>query len=132
MPGNIQAAAPTDVMPAGLCASFTEELRIELNVNAYPNGESDRAALALNARHFFRLTRPVITAAQYTALRDFYNSHRIDPFYFYVLRETVPPWTWDPTGGSTVGRYTVVFDGSWSDQVNMGRSAVSVNLREVA
>jgi hypothetical protein len=131
MPGNVTPPAPVGVMPFGLCSAFSEEMRIESNVNAYSDGSSDRGALALNARHFFRLTRPV-TAAQYTALRSFFQQHPADPFYFYNLRETVPPWTWDPSGNNPSGRYVVVFDGSWSDQVGMGRSSVSLNLREVA
>jgi hypothetical protein len=130
MPGNVAPPAPADVIPFGLYSAFQEELRIEAYVNSYPDGSSDRAALATNPRHWFRCTRAV-TAAQYTALKTFFDAHRIVPFYFYNLRETVPPWTWDSTGASTSGRYTVVFDGGWSDQIGLGRSSVSFNLREV-
>ena len=131
MPGNLNAAVVVGVMPGGLCSAFQEELRLESLANAYPDGSSDRAALALNVRHFFRMTRKV-TAAQYTALWDFYIAHLTDAFYFYNLRETVPPWTWDASGNQPVGRYIVVFDGSWSDTVMMGRSEASLGLREVA
>ncbi len=131
MPGNLNAAVVVGVMPAGLCSAFQEELRLESLVNAYPDGSSDRGALAVNVRHFFKLTRKV-TAAQYTALWGWYQAHLTDAFYFYNLRETVPPWTWDPSGNQPVGRYIVVFDGSWSDTVMMGRSEASFGLREVA
>jgi hypothetical protein len=59
------------------------------------------------------------------------KGHLVQPFWFYNLRETAPPFKWDPTGQSTTGRYTVVLDGNWSDQFNLGRSAVSLGLREV-
>lgn len=131
MPGNLNPANPTVVMPYGLCSAFTEELRLEGFVNSYPDGSSDRFALALNVRHFFRMTRKV-TAAQYSALWAFYTQHLIAPFYFYSLRETVPPWTWDASGAQTVGRYIVCFDGSWSDTTMIGRSEASLGLREVA
>jgi hypothetical protein len=119
-------------MPYGLCSAFTEELRIEAFCNAtYPDGSSDRAPLVLNARHFFRFTRSA-TQAQYAALWTFIRAHLIEPFYFYNLRETVPPFTWDATGQNPSGRYIVVLDGSWSDQTLLARSDVSLGLREVA
>jgi hypothetical protein len=118
-------------MPVGLCSAFQEELRLETLVNAYPDGSSDRAALAINVRHFFRMTRK-LTPAQFTELWGFYSAHPTDAFYFYNLRETVPPWTWDPSGNQPLGRYVVVFDGSWSDTTMMGRSEASLGLREVA
>lgn len=117
-------------MPKGLCSAFEEELRFESYINSkYPDGSSDRAALALNARRFFRFTRRV-TAAQYTALYNFFQGHLIQAFYFYNLRES--NFVWDATGGSTVGRYTVVFDGNWAEQIGVARSEVSLGLREVA
>lgn len=131
MPGNIIAAAPTEVMPFGLCSAFSEEHRIEAFINAYQDGSSDRAARALNSRRFFRMTRPV-TAAQYTALYNFWKAHPVQAFWFYNLVETIPPFHWDPTGSAPDGRYPVVFDGSWSDQTSLGRSPVSLGLREVA
>ncbi len=130
MPGNLNPAVVVGVMPAGLCSVFQEDLRLETLANAYPDGSSDRAALAINVRHFFRFTRKV-TAAQYTALWNFYSAHLTDAFYFYNLRETVPQWSWDPTGNQPAGRYVVVFDGSWSDTAMMGRSEASLGLREV-
>jgi hypothetical protein len=132
MPGTITPANPTEVMPATLCAAFTEELRIESFQNTYQDGSSDRVALALHPRRFFRMTRKV-KASEYTTLYTFYKAHLIIPFWFYNLVETVPKFTWDQTGQAPDGRYAVVFDGSWSDQVILGtRSQVSLGLREVA
>ena len=139
MPGNLQPATATEVMPFGLCAAFTEELRHEAFVNAtYPDGSSDRAVLGKNTdgtgptpRHWFRFTRKV-KAADYDTLWNFYKAHLHKPFWFYNLRETSPPFTWDATGAATQGRYTVVFDGNWTDQLGLPRSTVTLGLREVA
>jgi hypothetical protein len=132
MPGTITPVSPTEVMPATLCAAFTEELRLEIFANTYQDGSSDRVALAVNPRRFFRMTRKV-KPAEYTTLYNFYKAHLIIPFWFYNLTETVPKFTWHADGVDTNGRYVVVFDGSWSDQVLLGsRSQVSLGLREVA
>jgi hypothetical protein len=131
MPGNVTPAAPVDVMPEGLCSEFVEELRIEGFANKYVDGSSDRAALVQNARHFFRFTRKA-EGADYSALWTFVQAHLVKEFWFYHLRETAPPFTWDATGQNTAGRYAVVLDGNWSDQYNLGRSGISLGLREVA
>ena len=131
MPGNLNPANPIDVFPVGLAGAFTEQVSYESFVNSYPDGSSDRAVLVINPRRFFKLTRK-LTAAQYTALYNFFKAHLIASFFFYNGVETVPPFTNDPTGTNTVGRYTVVFDGSWSDAVTLGRSQASFGMREVA
>lgn len=131
MPSNVAPANPTVVMPYGLTLAFTEELRLESLVNVYTDGRSERNALALNPRRFYRNRRP-LTPAQFTALRAFYFANPGKPFYFYALRETIPPWTWDASGASPSGRYIVVFDGAWSENVLLGRSDCSFGLREVA
>lgn len=131
MPSNIRPANPTVVMPFGLASAFTEESRYEALVNAYPDGSSDRKTLVTNPRRRFSIQRP-LTAAKWSELRSFYFAHLIDPFYFYNLRETVPPFSFDPSGGSPVGRYTVVWDSGWSEELRLGRSSASFAVREVA
>jgi hypothetical protein len=49
----------------------------------------------------------------------------------YNPRETVPPFSWDNTGNDPVGRYTVVFDGGWSETTSIGRAQIGFSLREV-
>ena len=131
MPSNVAAAVPVGVMPHGLTTGFQEEIRFEPLVNTYPDGSSDRTSLVTNPRRFFKLTRPLVGAA-YTTMFNFYQAHRGVPFYFYNLRETVPQWTTDPTGTSTFGRYVVVFDGAWNEDVLLPRSSASFALREVS
>jgi len=54
------------------------------------------------------------------ALRNFYTTHIGVPFYFYYLRETSPPYSYDATGAAPAGRYTVVFDGGYSETYRPG------------
>jgi hypothetical protein len=130
MPNNLNPANPTDVMPAQLAKAFTLDMQLEMNMNNYPDGSSDRLALALNARAYFRLTQG-LSAADWQTMFTFYQNHIIHAFYFYNLRETVPPFSWDATGQDTVGRYTVVFDGPWGDVYLAPRTQVQLGLREV-
>lgn len=131
MPDNVMVAAPVDVFPAILATAFSEEVRVESLVNSYVDGSADRAPLVEYPRRFFKLTS-ALTLAQWDTLRTFYFAHIAQPFYFYFGRETVPPFSQDPTGADTLGRYTVVFDGGYSDAIALGRSTVSFGLREVA
>lgn len=131
MPSHVAVANPVGVFPKGLCSAFSEELRIEPLINVYPDGSSDRAALAINPRRWFKLTRP-LRSADYSLLFTFYQAHRAQEFYFYNLRETVPMWSYDPTGSATSGRYIVVFDGGWSEENYNPRFQASLALREVA
>src|SRR5947209_10559405 len=108
MPGNLTPANPTEVLPANLCRAFHEEVRLEANVNVYPDGSSDRLALANFTRHYFTMQQTLLPA-DWLALRTFYLAHQGKAFWFYNLRETAPPFSHDPTGAATVGRYTVVF-----------------------
>jgi hypothetical protein len=130
MPGNLAPAQPTDVFPRIVASSFTEELRLEEISNAYPDGSSERQALALNPRHYFHLTEPLVLA-EWQGLWDFYKTHKGKPFYLYNPRETDPPFSYDPTGQDPTGRYTVVFDSGWSETTAMPRGQVGISLREV-
>lgn len=131
MPNNLNPANPVHVMPANLSKAFTMDLRMETLLNAYPDGSSDRAALAQNVRAYFHLTQ-ALTADDWQTLFFFYQANTHLAFYFYNLRETVPMGSWDATGQNPIGRYTVVFDGGWGDVYQLPRSQVQLSLREVA
>ena len=124
MPGNIIPANPTDVMPIQLARAFQLQLRLEADLNMYPDGSSDRNPLAINVRSYFTIQETLLPD-DWMALRSFFYEHQGRSFYFYNLRETVPPWTWDPTGQDPVGRYTVVFDGQWSETYAYQRGEIA-------
>jgi hypothetical protein len=142
MPQNITPASPTDVMPKWISIAFNAQERFESLVNQdYADGSSDRVSLVQYPRSFFRITTKLMPS-QWQALRDFFLSHKGIPFYFYFSRETKPPYTVDMTGASTDGRYTVVFDGQYSenysgpgrastDTYGFGQSQTTFQLREV-
>lgn len=130
MPGNVAGAVAAGVLPQVVASSYTEELRLEMLANAYVDGSSDRAALALNVRHYFHLTLP-LTTAQWVTLWNFYQAHKGLAFYMYNPRETTPPFSYDASGQATVGRYMVVFDSPWSETTAMTRAQIGFSLREV-
>jgi hypothetical protein len=130
MPQNVNGANPSGVMPKQLCKAFQEDLRMEALMNQYPDGSSDRVALALNVRHYFRMTQG-LNGTDWATMRQFFLAQQGKAFYFYNLRETVPPFSYDASGNNPIGRYTVTFDGMWSDTYNIARTDVALQLREV-
>jgi len=133
VPGSVQNAVPATVLPHSLCRAFAHEREYPVVENEYRNGESQRAVLATNSRKRWRLAKR-LTSAQLEALRDFYEARNgpTEPFYFYDPYETNPKFSYDPTGQATEGRYTVRFEGEWSQSVGLGRSEVEIELVELA
>jgi len=133
MPGSVENAAPSTVLPQSLCRAFTHERAYPLIENEYKNGESQRSVLATNSRKRWRLTKRLNPAALQT-LRDFYDARNgtTEPFYFYDPYETSPKFWFDPTGQVTVGRYTVRFNSDWQQSSGPGRSDVEIELLELA
>ena len=88
--------------------------------------------LATNSRKRWRLAKR-LPAATLQALRNFYDARNgaAEEFYFYDPYETIPKFSYDPTGQSTVGRYTVRFNGDWQQSSTPGRSDVSIELIEL-
>ncbi len=133
MPGSVQNAAPATVLPASLSRAFVHEREYPVLDNEYRNGESQRSVQATNSRKRWRLAKR-LTPAQLQALRDFYDARKgpTEPFYFYDPYETSPKFSYDPTGQAVAGRYTVRFNGEWSQTVSLGRSDVNIELIELA
>lgn len=133
MPGNVQNAAPSVVLPQSLCRSFVHERAYPLIENEYKNGESQRSVLATTSRKRWRLAKRLTPSALQT-LRAFYDARggTVEPFYFYDPYETNPKFSYDPTGQATTGRYTVRFNGDWQQSSEPGRSDVQIELLELA
>jgi hypothetical protein len=132
MPGNIHPAQPSLVMPMTLARSFEEVHYVDALVNEYADGRSTRRALAFNDRKSFRITRPLLDY-QLDDLRGFYLAYARfgNAFWFYNTRETLPLFSWDETGSNPVGRYTVVWEGGWTETIQLGRHEAGFVLREV-
>lgn len=133
MPGSVESAASATVLPASLSHAFAREQALPVLVNEYPDGNSNRKALAPNSRKRWRLSKR-LTPAQLAALRDFYEARKggLEPFYFYDPYESNPKFSSDATGQSPDGRYAVRFDGAFSQEVGMGCADVQIALIEIA
>lgn len=133
MPGSVQNAAPSTVLPLSLSRAFVHSREHAVLANDYPNGQSQRSVFTTFSRKRWKLTkRP--TPAQLSALRDFYDARKggLEPFYFHDPWDTSPKFSYDPTGVATTGRYTVRFEGTWEQSVDLGRTEVSIELVELA
>ncbi len=132
MPGSVENAAPSTVLPQSLCRAFTHERAYPLIENEYKNGESQRSVLATNSRKRWRLTKR-LTPAALQALRTFYDARNgtTEAFCFYDPYDTNPKFSYDPTGQVTTGRYTVRFNSDWQQSSGPGRSDVEIELIEL-
>jgi|SRR5579884_447905 len=133
MPGSVQNAAPTAVMPLSLSRVFAQAREYPVYVNEYANGESQRSHVADASRRRWRLGKR-LSPARLSALRNFYDARGgpQEPFLFYDPYETNPPFSHDPTGAASQGRYTVRFEGAWSQETGIARSDVSIEIVELA
>ena len=130
MPGNVQNATPTRVMPYSLCTAFSESREYVQLQTQYHDGAIQRSQLALTSRRTFALSQR-LTATLAIALKAFWDNQQggATPFAFYNLIEG----SYDPTGNATQGRYTVRFQGSWSQSTALARTDVpQLQLVEIA
>lgn len=130
MPGSVQNASPSSVMPYSLCTSFSESREYAQLQAQYHDGTTDRFRLAQTSRKTFKLAQR-LTAAGAIALKAFWDGQQggVVPFLFYNLIEG----SYDASGNSTQGRYTVVFRGNWSQSTGMLRTDVPlIEIVEVA
>ena len=128
MPGSVDSATASVVMPQVFCASFQRSERWKSFVNGYANGEHEAAAFVTNSRRSWDLSASLVGSAL-AALRDFFDAQQgqVQCFYFYDLHEGA----YDATGVSSAGRYIVRFAGSWSHTVQLGRIPATLALIEI-
>jgi len=133
MPGSVQNAAPTALLPQSLCRAFVHAREYPVIDNEYRNGESQRSVESSTSRKRWRLAKR-LTPAQLQVLRAFYEARNgpAEPFYFYDPYETNPKFSYDSTGQAVAGRYTVRFNCEWSQSLSPGRAEVEIELVEIA
>lgn len=132
MPGNVQNAAVSVVLPESLSTAFERVAVWAVRENVYNDGFSQRAVRTTTSRKAWALSKR-LTAAELTELRDFFEARRgIEAFYFYDGTATSPKWTYDESGVTSLGRHTVVFqETSWEQAIGIGaRGEVSLTLLE--
>jgi len=133
MPGSVENAAPSTVMPWNLSTAFARSQEYPVLESEYPDGNSQRSVAATNSRKRWRLAKR-LTPVQLQALRDFYDARKgpQQPFYFYDPWETNPKFSYDPTGQAAQGRYIVRFEGAWEQSAGIGLIEVTIELVELA
>ena len=140
MPGVVPLAfvSPAIVLPQSLCKAFEASREYASLQNTYANGESQREIAVTNSRRRWKLAKRLAPTAL-VALRDFYDAHRVDPFFFYDPYADfgnvpiVPVGSnYDATGASTDGRFCVRFEGDWSQSTGIARAEVTIELVELA
>ena len=133
MPDSVVAAAPTLVCPKLLCSAFQQTQAWTVDENRYKDASLQSRAISTAPRHRWQLTSRR-TAAQLTALRNFYLAvgGPWKEFFFYDLYLTVPIFSYDPTGFSSAGRFTVCFEGPFHQALDLGRNPAQLALVEVS
>ncbi len=138
MPGAVLPVSPVSVMPKLLARSFTQNRQWEVDENLYIDAsyQSTGSGLVLTSRKSWSLTGR-LTASEMSTLLAFYLAHvnptgtGVSEFWFYDLYETVPQFTYDPTGSATSGRFAVRFDGSFQQTADLARWVTQLKLVEV-
>jgi phage-related protein len=128
MPGTLLYAAPSAVFPYGLYTNFGWSDAWPTVQGDYADGTRQVRADGVNPRHSWTVAQRR-TYAQWSSLKAFWVSMRggLTPFYFYPN-----PAQYDATGVSTIGRYTVRFEGELAATYDNPRWPVQLKLVEVA
>lgn len=114
MPGNVSApsfGSPVRVMPKILASAFQEAREYYGVLNLYADGSRQAAAINTNSVRRFQFTN----RDQTDGLLDFFEATGHKPFYFYNPKLLVH----DPTGVNTTGRFGCVFEGNFTDVLDM-------------
>ena len=132
---------PVGVLPQTLSTAFTESKIFPMLTNTYHDGTPETGLITdtvNNPRSIRTWTLSKrLKSVDLEALKSFYDSHHgaVIPFYFcdpFTEGETIGS-TYDDTGDSEVGRYTVKFvTTQWSQSMTIGLSNTSLSFMEVA
>lgn len=142
MPGNLDAASPSGVLPQNLCTAFTEQRQFPMLSTTYHDGETERSLIQDGVNvpaslRSWKLTQR-LTAAQLQTLKTFFEGKNggLVPFFFYDYFEVSPGSpigsNYDGTGVSIQGRHTVVFRGNWSETVSISLTDTPLEMAEIA
>lgn len=135
MPGSVANAVVSTVMPALLASQFVRSDSWAVQQVAYANGEIESRSQVTSSLR--RWEADLIGDADALAdWKDFWEATKHAAFYFYDPFEPVSGQpigsNFDATGVSTTGRFKVCWEGSWRQQMTLGRFSARMVLREVA
>jgi hypothetical protein len=138
---NLNAAVPTGVLPQTLSTAFSESREFPMLSKVYHDGTTERSLITdgvNNPRSIrtWKLTKR-LTTVDLEALKSFYDAHQggVIPFYFYdpfTEGEAIGS-TYDATGDSETGRYTVKFiNPTWQQEMTIHLTNSAISFMEVA
>jgi len=133
MPGNVQNAVASTVMPKSLATSFARDTLWLQRRNLYVDGRLQTGLQVAAARKRWTIGK-LLTQTQIAVLYAFYLARKgpVEAFYFYDFRETSPKYSYDEGGAALTGRYLVRFDMAWSHDWTLSRFATQCALIELA
>lgn len=135
MPGSVANAVVSEVMPALLASQFTRSDSWAVQQNRYANGEVESRSQVTSSLRRWEADL-IGDAAALADWKDFWEDTKHAAFYFYDPFEPVSGQpigsNFDATGVATTGRYKVAWEGSWSQQMTLGRFSARMALVEVA
>ena len=125
-------------MPASLCTAFSLQTAYAGLESQYHDGTIQRSQLAQSSRKTWVLAKR-LNASAVATLYAFWTTQLsgLTPFAFYdpfdVASGAQIGSNYDPTGNNLQGRYTVRFNGPWSQATDLCRTNIaSLQLVEVA
>ncbi|MGI9073367.1 MAG: hypothetical protein ACR2JB_19125 [Bryobacteraceae bacterium] len=108
MPGTVRGARDAGMFPKSLFKKFTSSRSVQARINEYHDGTTQRQSLVSEVRRSWKLTKRLVPSKM-VELREFWEAHRNDAFWFYdpiemdvpFLLEIIPP-TWTSTAVLTL------------------------------
>lgn len=132
MPGSVANAVSATVMPWEIVRNFRRTQAYSVLEQSYSDGHSERSVRTATSRKRWDLVAS-LNAAELNTLRDFYNARNgpHESFIFYDLYETVPLFTYDPTGVAADGKFEVRFQNEFAVTQLIALGDVGITLIEV-
>lgn len=128
MPGVVRGAVAVGTLPLSLSTKFTESHAVQVNINEYHDGTSQRLALVNGGRRTWKLAKR-LDVRNLGLLRAFCAAVQGGAFFFFNPSETSPAFSHSPSGAP--GMYLVRFNNDWSQINGMGRSGCDLEIIEV-
>lgn len=129
MPGLIRGAVAVGTLPFSLSTKFAESHAVQMDMNEYHDGSSQRTSLVTGGRRSWKIAKR-LDALHLGLLRNFFDANLAKAFYFYNPSETLPRYSHAPDG--TSGRYLVRFASDWEQTAGMSRSDTAIEVIELA
>ncbi len=136
MPGNVDNAVSTTVLPKALSTGYVRFREYPLRSVLYADGRSERFLLGATSRKSWHVSRR-ISPTELTELRDFYEARGAakETFIFYDVQEDAADngtYRYDETGVLVADhKYEVRFDMGWGQSVGLARGNADLVLVEV-